>query len=351
MNDSVNSHNQKKIGILIPANLRMAPYIKYYTSILDALKIGYVTVGWDRFGWEENVEYVLKHRTENSDRKRVFLGQVKYAHLCKKVIKKEKIDKLIIFTMAPAFFLGNRYLRRFKNNYIIDVRDDSPFRKVFPRVLEGITNQAYGITISSPYYNTWFSRDTVLCHNVDMRLLSTNEETHTEILKKRVIRLVFAGSMIEPDVNIKIIDQLANDNRFKLIFIGRENAARKQIEQHVISENIKNVFFEGVYNKEDIVDIYRQKADLVNIFRKESDVNKEALPNKLYDAVIAGVPIVTFKHNYAITEYVQKYSLGIIIDENYEGIGDNIYKEINEFNYETYAEGRLKFLEAVRKDM
>ena len=105
----------------------------------------------------------------------------------------------------------------------------------------------------------------------------------------------------------------------------------------------------GTYNKDEIIDIYRNQGDLINILRANTAINRDALPNKLYEAVIAGVPLVVFEHNTAISDYAKKYYLGIVLKDESE-LG-NLVSMLDDFDFERYADGRKKFLEQIVNDI
>ena len=156
--------------------------------------------------------------------------------------------------------------------------------------------------------------------------------------------------MIEEDKNIEVISELRDEDRVKLIYFGRKNEGEQKIEQYVNDNGIKNVEFHGEYRKEQIVDIYRNQADLVNILRAETEVNAEALPNKLYDAAAAGVPIVVFSHNQAIVNYAKKYTLGLILEDK-SNIREELFNKYRAFSFQDYETGRVAFLKTVLSDL
>jgi hypothetical protein len=207
------------------------------------------------------------------------------------------------------------------------------------------------VVISSPEFMPWTGRETILCHNADLNLIRDHENDEVASSVNSPIRIAFAGLMIEENCNIDVLKQFKGDSRFIHIFIGRDNEGKDKIKAFVEEKHMENVVFEGEYKKDDIIDIYRGEADLVNIFRAETIVNRNALPNKFYEAVIAGVPFGVFAHNKAITHYARKYNLGIVIPENTDKINDFIYEQIHGFDYDKYIIGRSSFLSEVKHDM
>ena len=341
------------IGIIVPGNKKYTPYIQNYIEILDKEHSNYRIMSWNKTGIQEDrIDLSFNYTVKDSDRKRMFLGYMRFIKACKKYIRDNKIDKLIILTAAPAFFLGLPFLRKFKMNYLLDIRDDSPFIRKFPNLFKKICGMAKSVIVSSREFSSWTGRTTVLCHNVDLEQLRIHiDDTPTYILNSP-IRIVFAGLMIEEQCNVEILKAFKEDSRFVHYYIGRDCTGKNLIKRFVDEEHMKNVFFEGAYNKEEIIDIYREKADLINIFRAKTTVNRNALPNKLYEAVLAGKPLVVFEHNKAIAQYTNEYNLGIVLPEELNcSINDYLFNQANSFNYEKYRVTRITFLKHVIEDM
>lgn len=337
-----------KIGLIVPANTKISPYIQYYISFFKEHQLDYKVIVWNKKGGEDFADYTYDFQTTDEKRFHMLYGHAMFAQRCKRIIKKESIDHLVIFTIAPLFFLGKRYLSRFEGRFIADIRDDSPFRRRFADKLKQIGNMSFANVVSSPRYGLWLS-ESLMCHNADKSALLEAMNYTPKIKKELPVRIVFAGILIEPDRNIQILDELKNDSRFEFIFIGRENNGKKKVEQYVTQNEISNVKFQGEYEKDQIVRIYRNEADLVNIFRSKTEINADALPNKLYDAVMAGIPVIVFSHNKAISEYVGKYNLGLVLEDK-NNISQDIITSLQSFDYDKYFSGRLSFLNLVLSD-
>lgn len=340
------------IGIITPGNKKYTPYIENYLSILDSQNVEYKVMSWDKSDLSENgIDMRFNYPIDDLNRKKMVIGYIKFINRCKSYIKKNKIDKLIILTAAPAFFMGLSYLRRFTGNFILDIRDDSPFIRRFPARFEKICALARTVVVSSGEFTPWTGRETVLCHNADLEQLRLHIDDEPTLGHQSPIRIAFAGIMIEGPCNVEVLKAFQNDTRFVHTFIGRDSIGKKIVQDYVTSSGMTNVAFEGAYNKDEIIDIYREKADLINIFRAKTTVNRNALPNKLYEAVLAGRPIVVFEHNVAIAKYATKYNLGIVLPEETNQIDEFIFNCIQSYDYNEYANGRRSFLEQVVNDM
>lgn len=333
-----------KIALIIPINLKFAPYVQYYTRILDEAQIEYKIVLWDKRNIEEEADSIFHFHTSDFNRKRTFLGYMLFDRHCKRFLAKERFDKVIFLTMAPLFFMGRRFLDKYKGKYLLDIRDDSPFRRRFEHRFNEICSNAESVVVSSPKYAEWIKMNTTICHNIDMEMLTKYANTKPVEGFKLPIVITFAGMMIEQNINIYVLKQLGNNLNFKFRFVGRNNLGMNEVEKYAKEHFLKNVVFEGEYRKEEIVDIYRADSDLINIIRDNTTINQNALPNKLYDAIVAGIPLVVIEHNEAIVNYVRQYNLGIILTQDQmNDLGAAIIAEMNNFDYESYLQDGMIF--------
>ena len=340
-----------KIGIIAPANIKYTPYIQNYIQILNDQNVEFRIISWNKDGIDEPVDYAYNYKIDNTNRKKMMFGYLKFTAWCKRLLNKQKYDKLIILTVAPACFLGRWLIKNYSDRYILDIRDESPFVFRMPKLFEKVCQNATEIISSSHRFQNWIPKDINLCHNIDMNLLAKYENDNIVHNEKAINSIVYAGMLIEGEINIDIISRFVNDDKLEFGFIGKETADTENVRAFAKENQMKNIFFEGMYKKEDIVDIYREKATFVNLLRKNTVVNQNALPNKLYDAVLAGIPVIVFEHNYAIVDYVQRYSLGIVLKEIDNNFNEKLYEEISRFDYDKFYLGRKMFIHEVKQDM
>lgn len=340
---------KESVGIIAPANLKFVPYVQNYINAFKQNGVEFHVMSWDKKCLqEEAANCVYQFPVKDADRKRILQGYIGFAHKCRGYIRKHKITKLVVLTAAPAFFLGVGFLRRFSGSFILDIRDESPLVKRFPKQFEKICKMAKQVIVSSESFNQWIPVKTLLCHNVDITQIEKNLDIPVKQGYRQPISIMFAGMMIESKINIRMLQAIGEDRRFQFGFVGKNIEG---IMAYAKAKGLENTAFGGQYNKDDIYSIYREKADLVNIIRANTVVNRNALPNKLYDAVLAGVPVVVFSHNKAIADYVSEYYLGLVLEEDMETLGDTIAQQMQSFDYARYEKGRRDFLKKVMAEM
>lgn len=340
-----------KIGLIIPANIKYAPYVQYYLQYFDQNGIIYEVISWNKCGINEDVAYSYSFKVNDKNLLFKIIGYIGYAAFVYKILKFREYDGIIIFTIAPAIILHKILITKYARKFIFDIRDDSKLKGIFRSAFKELVANAYAIVSSSTEYKKWIGREVTICHNVDIKSLHDNEYINHFCITKPY-RIMFAGSfLLEWDTNLKMLKIIGNSKNIKFIFWGPESDEKKRLKKFVEKNVLNNTSFFGTYKKEDIYEFYREKADVVNIIRKKSIINKNALPNKFYDAVIAGKPIVVFSHNTAIVNYVRKFNLGFIItDDNFKTFESQLTININNFDSIKYISGRHAFIKYIEDD-
>lgn len=339
-----------KVCIITTCNLKYAPYAKIYTDILDKLEIKYDIVTWNKCGLDENVQYSYSGKKDDGKLIKTFFQYIGFGRFLDNILQKNNYSRLIVCTPAPLLFLRMKTIKKYNKRFLWDIRDDTPVRKYFKRRFLQICNCAALFVTSSKRYDEWILHSSILSHNTDKEML-LNYMDYSPHRKNDFssLRIVNAGLMIEEEENIRILDILRNSKDYLFVYYGTDVPGRIALVEHCNKNNITNVIFRGVYNKNEIISIYRENGDLINILRQNTIVNRNALPNKFYESVIAGIPLLVYEHNTAISNYVKDYYLGIILKDTSE---ITTLKELyDSFDFNKYAQGRKNFLESVLNDI
>jgi hypothetical protein len=110
-----------RVALICPANKLYMPYMYNYTDILDAIGINYFIINWDRFGIEE--QNILTYRDNKVGHKRSLLDYYKYCRFISTLLNGHSHDKVIVFGIQLSFLLQRLLLKRYRLNYILDIRD------------------------------------------------------------------------------------------------------------------------------------------------------------------------------------------------------------------------------------
>lgn len=339
------------VGLIVPGTIKFCPYVNYYIDILNQAQIPFEIISWDKRGLNENVTYAYRYKTRDGQLLKKTIGYIGFRNYVLHICKMRKYDKLIVFTLAPALLIKDYLVKNYAGKFILDIRDDTVLRRYAGKKIKALVDSAIGVVTSSHEFDVWLGSDTIMCHNVDANIVKDVVEKgkYPCPVKKRddaFRRIMFAGSLNEWNINLKILQSMKNNPDVIFIYHTPDVAVKKNLTSYCEAESVENVLFFGEYKKSEIYDMYRNEADFANCIRCESEVNRNALPNKLYDAMLSGVPILVLAHNKAICDYVKKYHLGLIFNDEQDFI-DNFIQQSKVFDYDLFATGRMQFLQKI----
>lgn len=329
------------------------PYIEKYESVFKKNNIEYDLMFFDRDETSKNVEhnnneYIYKHITTTSRLNKI-MPVLKYRGIVKKLIKKNKYDRLVICTTMPAILLFGLLKTKYKNKYIYDYRDSTyeNFR-FFKKWVNKIVDNSYFTVMSSKGYLEILDKNEKIIFNHN---ISNNEcvvENTPQLQNKNHINIGFLGYIRYFDVNSKIIDALKNDSKYYLTYIGSK-FSDCDLEGYCELNNIKNVSILGKYNNDEKPNLYKN-IDMINSsYSTNSNEVEFAIPNRLYDAVLFKKPIITTKGTY-LSKIVEQYGLGLSIDPLNDDIHKCIDKYLSEFDSDDFTKKCNNFLDEINRD-
>ncbi|MBD8134921.1 hypothetical protein IFR10_05145 [Bacillus sp. CFBP 13597] len=335
-----------KIALICPSNMLYMPYVSNYESILKRNKIEYDIINWDRFNIEDKDNH-LRYRDLKIGHQRSFLDYYKYRKFIINHLKVTQYDKIIVFGLQLIYFLKGLLNKKYKGQYIIDIRDRNKIIDFF-NISKSIKNSTFTV-ISSAGYKEWLPKSSdkyIINHNTQLSSISELNKVN-QIQDKERINIAYVGAIRDYQINIDFINCLKNNNRINLYFHG-EGDINKKIQMYLEDNKIRNVYLTGRYKKENEKDLYMNN-NLINVLRYNDGINnKTALPNRLYNATIYGKPLVAFEGTH-LGEDISKYNLGIVVD-SFERVGEKIIQYLDNFDQERYEEGRRCFLNKVIKE-
>lgn len=314
------------IALILAGNIWSSPYLQIYTEILNKEKVKYDVISWNRDGYDIEYGIQYEYRLENSQRMvQKIIPFLRYASFVKKVVKKNKYSKLIVFNPQLAIFLSSFLIKNYKGRYVLDYRDlsieQNPFlRGIYKRTL----NYSVGNVISSPWFKKYLPPSKYyLCHNFDIEKVKQVIEDNKIIQLNNNGLILTIGSIAYFSISAKLIDSLANDDYYKLYFVGKGDSS-KLLEDYSKSNQIKNVSFHGYYKK-DNESYFVKDAMFINILIPRNSARDAALSNRFYNALIYKKPMIVNVGNIQ-SEYIEKYQLGVSIETC-----DNLRQKLSQF--------------------
>lgn len=330
-----------KIGIITFSDRNNMPYLKYYEDIIQEANIAYECVFWDRFANSKTIkngnEYTLHIKCLPGANKfgKIF-PMLKYKYIVEKIIKKEQYTHLIILTTLPGVLLNKILLKNFKNKYILDIRDYTYEKyEFYKKIVDELVDKSYFTAISSKGFMKFLneSNKIIPCHNISNAEDAVDD--CNDIKNKKQITIGFLGNIRYFDENCKLINALANNLKYKLVYMGNPNLDC-DLESYCKKHNIFNVLFCGAFKNSDKPQIYRN-IDIINaVYGNYNLLVSTPLPNRLYDGILFKKPIIAASGNY-FSKVVDKNNLGISLDLNSKYIDKIIDEYISSFNKDDFT--------------
>lgn len=307
-----------KIGLILPANLNHAPYVKHYQDIFEKNSIDYEIIEFDKIGLNQTKNNIISYKyicDYSSHFIKKILSYIKFKKFCEREIELKKYNFIIIFVPQFAILMLPFLLKNYKEKYFIDIRDYNKIFK-FKFLIKNLLKYSKMNVISSEGFKEWLPNgEYYLNNNLELSFL---EKTKIKEKNKTDIKKILNCGVIRSfDENMYLIKQLKNSQKLTLEYRGESKIANL-LNLYVVEEKIKNVIFKAGYLKKEEFEFYLE-ADMINIMQTRDYLSKYAMPNRFYTALLAKKPILAIDENL-VGKLVKEYELGVVLpidlDEN-----------------------------------
>lgn len=129
-------------------------------------------------------------------------------------------------------------------------------------------------------------------------------------VKNEKLKICYVGILQEDRLLIEILDVIKNNEKYEL-HIGGFGKYEQKIADY--SKKYSNIFFYGSMNYYDVLRLEKECDILFATYNPKIENHKFSAPNKLYEAMALGKPIIVCK-NTGIDKLVDKNKLGIVIN-------------------------------------
>ena len=206
-----------KIGLILPANVWYCPFVSIYTKMLDKENIDYDLISWNKEGNEtQGIQFNKQYKTKGRLTK--LIPYFEFASFIKKTVRRNRYDKLIVFTPQVAIFLCDFLEKYYKGRYIFDYRDLSIEQKfLFKLPFKKVLRNSFANVISSPGFKKCLPAnfEYLLSHNFDIDAVrNALVESNCEPVKTDDIKILTIGGIRDYSSNIEVVKALANKENF-----------------------------------------------------------------------------------------------------------------------------------------
>ena len=337
-----------KIAIVSSADKRHMPMASVYFDYFESRKMNYDIIRSNRY---DNIgrykitehkygkEYVYGWRQSTSVSKtKKMLPYIRFREFVKKIIRRNRYDYLVIWNENTAIILLDILLHKYKNKYIVNIRDEYKNRFLTYCLDKSIKYSAFATFPSAKMvYEYKSSRKILLVYNRDNELMKYCKKKEKLRDQGKPIRITFMGCFYRaPNTFFKILDLFGNDKRYVLQFFGdgfdiilREYANQKKIE---------NVITEGAF-KYERTGYYLENTDIINSYYNNNALGlkcaagiKESYTPMLY------IPAIVDDGTYW-GDISRKYGFSYLInDENIKNLPNLLYDWYYQLDFNEFRE-------------
>lgn len=327
----------------------MVPYIKNYSKHINA---NYSVIYWDRENLNEtdkdNRYYRFSYEIKPEDKARKIKGYIKYRRFIIKILREHDFDIVIFLQTLSALLVGGYIEKKYRNRYIVDVRDYTHEKnKIIYNIEKHIVSAAKICIISSEGYKTFLPKhEYMIDHNMrDLPQIKVEDIQNRE-KNRKVIHIGFVGYVNYQEQHKKLIMALKDDERFRMSFIGTRAFELKEFCE---KNNVTNVTLVDTFDTAKTLDYYTD-IDLVNnLYGNHTPTLDYALSNKLYFSTALWIPILVCPDTF-MEAVSKKYGIGMTVDLDSQGFADDIYNYYQDINWDSFVNGCKNFVSKARND-
>jgi len=276
-----------------------------------------------------------------------FIKYWSFKKYAKPILSKNKYDFIIVWNEFTAFMFAFYLSRKYKMKYCVNIRDYHFNKIFFVNIIlkKSIENSAF-TTISSDAFRSFLPKyDYLMIHSLNMNLLKKIQPTEKLKDRSEIISILFIGNMCFPKSAIKLIDQLSNDYRYRLIFAG---TGTEFIGDYIKLKKYKNVFQYGAFPSEDTYK-YLKMADVIyNINGHGSIFTDTLLSIKLYYSIYLNIPTIVYQGTY-MAQIANKCGIGYEVTDDFTNMNDNFYEWYHTLDFNSIKQKCMLYISEIEK--
>lgn len=278
----------------------------------------------------------------------------RYRRTALDLMKTHEFDLIIVLHSTPGVLLYDKLVLNYRGNYILDYRDLTYENFwLYNKVIHSLVNNSAATFVSSDAYRPFLpdSSKIYTSHNITKESLAVRDFRKSEPRIVKPIRIRFWGLVRHVDINIAIIEKLANDSRYELHYHGRLQKAGLLLQKHCSDNGFSNVFFHGEYLPHDRFK-FAARTDLIHNIYANDGKTTYAMGNKYYDGIALYLPQLCSIGSF-MGRLVQEKGVGLAVDPNNEDLPDMVfayYQSLNWMEFEANCDRALNDVMAQYSD-
>ncbi|MDP5133592.1 MAG: glycosyltransferase [Paraglaciecola sp.] len=224
---------------------------------------------------------------------------------------------VIDFDSALPIYLAS--LIRGKITYVYDIHDDFSMRYRFPvfindlirRIDSKIKNRALKVIHVDENRIRAGDDNFEIIYNTPMDIYSDYQLERPPLDSKKFA----VTGLLSESRGLDSIYQLArNNSKFQFIVAGTFLNSEKLVQSFL---NLSNVEYLGSIDQKVLFSKIADAGYIFSLYDPSVEINRRAASNKLYDAMMLGVPVIT-NNGLMAAELVKNENLGFVVNFNYD---------------------------------
>lgn len=304
-------------------------------------------LAWDRSKTSRMTESVLNLKGGSVKISRIYIKSAYGAGFKKNLIpltlfqlqvmnwlfKNKKRYDIIHACDFDTAYIANQCNRFLKKKFVYDIFDYYPDAFNVPKCLVNliiklehkVINSANAVIIcNEKRKNQIFGTTPKYLEIIHNSPEKQEKQENQEIIKSDNIKVVYVGILSDGRL-LKELGQLSSKSSNLELHIAGFGKYEKYFRD--LSNNFSNIYFYGRLSYNDAIQL-EQKCDIMTaIYDPKIPNHYYAAPNKFYEALMLGKPLIMVK-NTGMSEVIDQYQLGEIIDFNIDGLAEGIKKLI-----------------------
>lgn len=238
------------------------------------------------------------------------------------IIKNRKNYDIFHFCDFDTAFTGSKACRILRKTFVFDIFDylstdaNNTFRRIIKRFEDNIINKANATIICTEKRKYQISQTNP--HNLTVIHNSPPEYDGGE--KKdgnsNRVRIAYVGVLLEHRLLEELL-QVVSELPYVELHIGGFGKYEELVKKYA-AEN-ENITFYGKLPYDKTIELERNCDIMTAIYAPYIGNHKYAAPNKFYEALMLGKPLIMVKGT-GMSEYIDRYNIGALIDYSKDGL-------------------------------
>lgn len=341
------------------------PRVNKYINYLNEINYRYITVGWNRYLSNRVItDYSFNKKAKYGSGYKNVINLIQWNLFIFIVLYKERYNIKTIHscdfdTIIPSYIFS----KLFKKKVIFDIfdlyEDSRNFNNRFIKKIISILEQYFikksdiviiceeerKIQIKGNVKNLIIIPNIPYISNSLLNILNKSKMDIENIVYTENIKIGYLGVLTDDRCIKELLDVIDKNAKFELDIAGF-GPLEDICKQMMIKNN--RIRYYGKVNYEDGLKMLLQSDYMWAYYSPINNNNKLAAPNKFYESLMLGVPIIT-SSNTLVGEKVKKYNTGIVINKDDISMlprflkkDIKIYKKNCKYYWENYFKEYLK---------